>query len=74
METAATTIAELGAEKVEQVTDAEERLAAAEAEARRRSDELQRLEAEKSDADHELEKQRARIESLQHESDGRVRA
>jgi hypothetical protein len=40
----------------------------AQAEARRQTDELLRLEAEKSEGDHEIEKQRARIESLQHEA------
>ena len=74
VEQAAMTVAELDAAKVEQVTGAEEQLAAVEAEARRTAGELAELESEKNEADLEIEKLRARVESLQHESAGRATA
>lgn len=74
VEQAAMRVAELDAEKVEQVTGAEEQLALVQAEARRTAEELASMEAAKNETDHEVEKLRARIDSLQHESAGRASA
>ena len=74
VEQAAMRVAELDAEKVEQVTGAEEQLALVQAEARRAAEEVASMEAEKKEADHEVEKLRARIEALQHESTSRASA